>query len=107
METECIEVSNTVELPDPEKKTKKVSVTILDMDGVTVTRDSMSYTVTGGDVKNRVSYLSTFESAMQEVSERLFLNKLTKRAEEGRTEFESLVKLVKEHKKEMKETFKL
>jgi RNAse (barnase) inhibitor barstar len=44
---------------------------------------------------------------MQEVSDRLFLNKLTKRAEEGRTDFESLVKLVEEHKNEMKGKFKL
>jgi C4-type Zn-finger protein len=107
METECIEVSNSIELSESEKKTKRASVTVLIMDGVTVAKDAKSYTVSGGEVKNRVSYLSTFEGAMQEVSDRLFLNKLTKRAEEGRTDFESLVKLVEEHKNEMKGKFKL
>lgn len=104
METECIEVPIPIE---PEKKTKKVSATVLEMDGVKVTRDSMEYSVTGGDVKNRVSHMSTLESAMQEVSNRIFMDKLTKRAEEGRSDFESLVKLVEEHKNEMKEKFKL
>lgn len=107
METECIEASNSIELTETKKKTERVCIPVLIMDSVTVTKDAMSYTVTGGEIKNRVSYLSTFEGAMQEVSDRLFLGKLTKRAEEGRADFESLVKLVEEHKNEMREKFNL
>lgn len=104
MEIECLE-----EIPqvDSENKSRKSSTTVLEMDGVTVTRDAMAYSVTGGEIKNRVSYMSTLEGAMQEVSERLFLGKLTKRAEDGRADFESLVRLVEEHKDEIKTKFEL
>lgn len=106
MESECLEVQIPVEQIDSEKK-RKTSITILEMEGVSVTRDAMSFLVTGGEIKNRISYMSTFEGAMQEVSDRLFLGKLNRRAEEGRVDFESLVKLIEGHRDEMKEKFKL
>jgi hypothetical protein len=103
--TECIEEEV---LPETEKKTRKTaSVTVLIEDGISVSKDSNEYTVVGGEIKNKLSHFNTFEGAMQEVSDRLFLGKLTKRAEEGRADFESLVRLVEEHKAEMKEKFKL
>jgi hypothetical protein len=103
--TECIEESV---LPETEKKTRKTaSVTVLIEDGISVSKDSNEYTVVGGEIKNKLSHFNTFEGAMQEVSDRLFLGKLTKRAEEGRADFESLVRLVEEHKAEMKEKFRL
>jgi len=103
METECIKDFTSAEQPKP----KKTSITILEIEGVTVTKDSMSYLVSGGEIKNRVSYMNTFESAMREVSDRLFLGKLTLRAAAGRSDFRSLVELVEEYKAEMKEKFRL
>jgi len=73
---------------------------------IIVKKDSMSYTVTGGE-KKRISYWPNLESAMLDVSDRLFGNKLSKRAEEGKRDFASLVKLVEEHKREMEEKFRL
>jgi hypothetical protein len=101
--------------PTEQKKKEKTSslITILetkedypDLKNVIVKKDNMEYTVIGG-VKGGLSHWSSFAAAMMEVSERLFENKLTKRADEGRTDFDTLVKLVEEHKREMTEKFRL
>lgn len=51
MEAECLEIPISIEHPDAENKPKKITVLI--KDGVTVTKDAMEYTVTGGDIKIR------------------------------------------------------
>jgi hypothetical protein len=98
------------DLKQPEGKKTVIKVLEIEcsekLDPIIVSRDSMSYMVRGGE-KPRVSHWPNLASAMQEVSDRLFLGKLTKRAEEGRADFESLVRLVEEHKAEMKEKFRL
>lgn len=89
-----------------EKAATKTSVLVLEIDGVTVTKDATCYTVTGG-LKNRYSYFSNLESAMQEVADRLFHEKLTQRAQEKKSDIQSLIELIKEQKRETIETLKL
>jgi hypothetical protein len=57
----------------------------------------MCYTVTGS-IKKIPSYFPDLDSAMCEVSKRLFHEKLSKRASKGLSDIQSLIDSVEEHR---------
>lgn len=85
--------------------TKKVptKILVLSYRGIDVYRDSMFFTVLEGN--KRPTYYSNLESAIIELSQRLFHNKLTQRAQEGKSDLQSLINLVREHKEEIGQAF--
>jgi len=107
-ETEIDEIDEIDETETKKKKkvSHKATVLILESEGIKVVKDSMSYTVTGG--KKGTNYFPNLESSLYEVSDRLFFDKLIERESNGRQkDIDSLISLIREHKREIKEKFRL
>lgn len=68
---------NEIEIID-ETQTKKMSTLVLEIDGIKITRDAMSWVVTGSK-QGRNAYFPSLESALVEVSNRLFSEKFVER----------------------------
>lgn len=81
---------------DESKKGKKESFVVLEIEGISITKDAMNWNV---ESKKKSTHHISLASSLSEVSNRLFIEKLKKRNNKEIKDLASLVELINEHDK--------